>query len=364
MKISELISQLETLAPPPLQESYDNSGLIVGNAEDEVKSAVICLDSTEQVVEEAIELGANLIIAHHPILFSGIKQLNGKNYIERTIIKAIKHDIAIYAIHTNLDNMFVGVNHKIASKLSLEKLKILQPKKEVLRKLVFFCPTNKSNQIREALFSIGAGVVGNYDSCSFSVSGNGTFRANDKANPYVGKSGELHTEKEKRVEIIFPNFLEKPLIKKLIEMHPYDEVAYDLFRLENNWNEVGAGLIGELSEEINLDEFLAIVKTKFNANGIRYTKATKNKVKRIAVCGGSGSFLLNKAISQKADVLLTADFKYHQFFDAEDKISIVDIGHYESEQFTMELLQEYLKEKIPNFASYLTTIYTNPINYF
>lgn len=363
MNISAIIEHLETLAPVSLQESYDNSGLLTGNPNQEVISALLCLDSTEDVVDEAIEKNCQLIVAHHPLVFSGIKSLTGKNYIEKTIIKAIKNDIAIYAIHTNLDNVKNGVNKKIAEKLGLRDLSILAPKKGLLQKLVYYCPLTNAEQVRTAVFDVGAGKIGNYDCCSFNTKGEGTFRALENANPFVGKSGELHKEEELRVEMVFPSYLSGKIIRALQEAHPYEEVAYDLFNLQNKWSEVGSGMIGTLPEALNLTNFLDLLKEKLGTDCVRHTKAVKEKVSKVALCGGSGSFLLNTAIAQQADVFVTADYKYHQFFDADNKIVIADVGHFESEQYTPELIQEYLKEKLPNFATYLSKVNTNPINY-
>lgn len=363
MKIKDVINHLEQLAPPQLQESYDNAGLLVGNTNMEFSKALICLDSTEEVIEEAIELGCNLVIAHHPIVFSGLKRFNGNNYIERTIIKAIKNDISIYAIHTNLDNVFNGVNKMIGEKLGLLNMKILSPKQKLLRKLVFYCPIEHTEEVRKEVFEAGAGEIGNYTSCSFNVLGTGTFKANESAKPFVGEKNAFHAEKEERVEIVYPNYLEGKITRALLNSHPYEEVAYDLYQIENSWNQVGSGMVGELENEMDLVQFLQHLKKCLNAESVRYTNAIGNKVKRIAICGGSGSFLLNAAISNGADVFVTADFKYHQFFDADGRVVIADVGHFESEQFTGELIQEYLQEKIPNFASYLTRIRTNPINY-
>ena len=363
MIINDVIKVLEELAPSSLQESYDNARLIVGDGNQEVQKTLICLDSTEEVLEEAIEKGCNLIIAHHPIVFSGLKKFNGSTYIERVIIKAIKNDIAIYAIHTNLDNVFNGVNYKISEKLNLQDLKILSPKDKLLRKLVFYCPIEQAESVRSSLFEAGAGQIGNYSSCSFSLVGTGSFKANEKAEPHVGVVNQLHLEKEERVELVFPFYKETAIINALKRTHPYEEVAYDVYQILNKWNEVGSGMIGNLENELEIMDFLKMVKSKLNVELIRYTNIHKDKVKRVAVCGGSGSFLLKEAKAQKADVFISADFKYHQFFDAEDEIIIADVGHYESEQFTGELIQSYLQEKIPNFASYLTSKRTNPINY-
>jgi len=363
MKISEVIQQLEKLAPLSLQESYDNSGLIVGDKNAIAKNPIICLDSTEAVIDEAIESNSNLVIAHHPIVFSGLKSITGKNYIERTIIKAIKNDIAIYAIHTNLDNVDVGVNKMIADKIGLEKTSILSPKKELLTKLVFFCPTAEAERVREAAFKAGAGKIGEYDSCSFNLEGEGTFKAGENTNPHVGEIGKVHKEEETRIETIVPNTSLNKVLTAMIKAHPYEEVAYDLYPLNNSWNKVGSGMVGELKEPLLAETFLDHLKKTLKTEVIRHTNILKEKVSRIAICGGSGSFLLNHAISHKADVFITADFKYHQFFDANDKIVIADVGHFESEQFTTQLIQNYLQEKIPNFATYLSKVNTNPINY-
>lgn len=363
MKISTLINHLEHLAPPSLQESYDNSRLLVGCKDTEVDSILFSLDITEKVIDEAIDKNCKLIVAHHPLIFGGLRSITGKNYVERCVIKAIKNDIALYAIHTNLDNVSNGVNHLLAKKLDLKKCKMLAPKKELLSKLVFFCPVEYCEVVKKAVFEAGAGKIGAYDWCSFSVEGEGTFRAGENTNAFVGKKGEVHHEKELRVEIILPVYLEVRVVNALEQAHPYEEVAYDLYPLKNKWKEVGSGMIGDLEEEMVLEDFLDKVKTTMPTDCIRHTLKVKEKVKRIAVCGGSGSFLLSKAIQEKADVLVTADFKYHQFFEAENSIVIADIGHFESEQHTPELLQAYLKEKLPNFASYLSKINTNPINY-
>jgi dinuclear metal center YbgI/SA1388 family protein len=296
-------------------------------------------------------------------VFSGLKSITGKNYIERTIIKAIKNDIAIYSIHTNLDNVDVGVNKMIADKIGLEKTSILSPKKELLTKLVFFCPTVEAKRVREAVFEAGAGKIGEYDSCSFNLEGEGTFKAGENTNPHVGEIGKVHKEEETRIETIVPNISVDKVLTAMNKAHPYEEVAYDLYPLNNSWNKVGSGMVGELKEPLLAEIFLDHLKKTLKTEVIRHTSILKEKVSRIAICGGSGSFLLNHAISHKADVFITADFKYHQFFDANDKIVIADVGHFESEQFTTHLIQNYLQEKIPNFATYLSKVNTNPINY-
>jgi len=361
--IKEVISAIEKFAPLSYQESYDNAGLIVGNANEEVKGVLLCLDSIEETIDEAISKKCNLVIAHHPIVFSGLKSITGKNYIERTIVKAIKNDIAIYAAHTNLDNVKQGVNKKIADKIGLEKLNILSPKSNELKKLVCFVPKTHLNEVRTALFNSGCGEIGNYDQCSFNIEGTGTFRAGENTNPFVGNKGEMHQEEEIRVESIFESYKQSKIISAMIAAHPYEEVAYDIYPLSNKNQEVGSGMVGELPKEMSETDFLQHLKQTFNAEGIRYTNLTNQPVKKVAVCGGSGSFLLPAAIQQGCDVFVTADFKYHQFFDAENKIVIADIGHYESEQFTVEIFDDIIKENFSTFATYFSETKTNPINY-
>lgn len=363
-KLSTLLSALETWAPPALQESYDNAGLITGHRDMDITGAVICLDSIEAVIDEAIRLGFNLVIAHHPIVFSGIKKLNGKNYVERTLLKAIRNDIAIYAAHTNLDNIQLGVNREICDRLGLLNPRILSPKPGMLKKLVTYVPVAHADQVREALFSAGAGAIGNYDHCSFNLTGTGTFRGNTDSNPVMGIKGELHREQEERIELIFEGFREKQVLQALRNSHPYEEIAWQCFGIDNPNQQIGSGMMGEFSENIDYQIFLNKLKTTFKTGCIRYTTPPERPVRKVAVCGGSGSFLLQEALNQGADAFVTADFKYHQFFDAEGKILIADIGHFESEQFTMDLFYRFLNGKFPKFALRLTEIPTNPVRYF
>jgi dinuclear metal center YbgI/SA1388 family protein len=363
MRLKEITDHLETFAPLAYQESYDNAGLICGSDDMEITGAVICLDSTEAVIDEAIAAGCNLVIAHHPIVFSGLKRFNGKNYVERVIIKALRNNIAVYAAHTNLDNVHNGVSAMIADKLGLTNCSVLDPKSGLLKRLITFCPEDHAESIRKALFETGAGKIGDYDECSFNSNGIGTFRPGERANPFVGEIGKQNKEKETKIEVIYPAHIESRVLKTLFKVHPYEEVAYDLISLTNKNQEVGSGLIGELSPETDEMAFLSLLKTKMKAEGIRYTALRGKKIKKVAVCGGSGSFLLKNAIRAGADVFVTADFKYHQFFDAENQIIIADIGHYESEQYTSELFYDILRKKFSTFALHLSKINTNPINY-
>ncbi|MGN6803747.1 MAG: Nif3-like dinuclear metal center hexameric protein [Ginsengibacter sp.] len=364
MKIKDILQFLESIAPLSLQESYDNAGLIIGNSETECTGILTSLDVTEEVVEEAKRNNCNLIVAHHPIIFRGLKKLNGKNYVERTVISAIKKDVAIYAIHTNLDNVIEGVNQKIAQKLQLQNCKVLLPKEGTLEKLVTFAPVEKAEEVRNALFKAGAGSVGNYDECSFNVDGSGTFRAGEGSDPYVGEIGKRHIENESRVEVVFPSFLESKIIGALKAAHPYEEVAYYVQALRNTQDGVGSGLIGELPADVSETELLTLLKSAFHLSVIKHTPLLNKPIRKIALCGGAGSFLLSSAIAAGAQVYITGDVKYHEFFDADNRILIADIGHYESEQFTVELLTEFLQKKFSNFAVLKTEMNTNPVRYF
>lgn len=362
-KIKDVTTVLEEIAPRSLQESYDNSGLLVGDPDTEITGVLITLDTVEDVVEEAVENGCNLIISHHPIIFRGLKSLTGKNYVERTVISAIRNNVAIYAIHTNLDNVSQGVNKKLAERIGLKNLRILAPKKGQLMKLVTFVPLPQKDAVTEALWNAGAGNIGNYDQCSFQLKGTGTFRPSEAANPAIGTSLTHEQVTEVRLEVILPAVREQAVIAALKESHPYEEVAFYLSSLENELQDIGSGMIGELPELMKPQDFLDDLKEKLDLSCIRHTRPAGEFVKKIAVCGGSGSFLLSHAIRAGADVFITADLKYHEFFDAEEKIMIADIGHYESEVATKELIYDILSKKFTNFALQLSKIVTNPISY-
>lgn len=364
MKVKDITEYLEIIAPRAYQESYDNSGLLTGEPSQEVTGALVTLDCIEEVVDEAIARNLNLIVAHHPIIFKGLKKITGSNYVERTIIKAIQNKIAIYAIHTNLDNVHTGVSKKIAQKIGLKNLKVLAPKRDTLTKLVTFIPKDHTNKVLQALYQAGAGQIGNYKNCSFQTEGTGTFMPTGDADPHTGQLNEQEKVTEDRAEVIFATHLESRIMSALKAAHPYEEVAYYLTRLANMNPEVGSGMAGELEQPLEPIEFLKRLKSSMNLTAIRHTRLLENKVKKVAICGGSGSFLLPQAIQTGADFFITADFKYHEFFDAEGKITIADIGHYESEIFTKELLMDILTEKFPTFAVNFSTTDTNPVRYF
>jgi dinuclear metal center YbgI/SA1388 family protein len=364
MTIAETIIPLEKFAPQAYQESYDNCGLITGNAQWHCNGVIVSLDVTVDVVEEAIEKKCNLIVAHHPIIFSGLKKITGKNYVEQTIIKAIKNDIAIYAIHTNLDNVIAGVNKKMAEKIGLINTQILVPKNNLLSKLIVFVPETHAEIVRNSMFEYGAGNISNYSECSFNTIGFGTFKGNDLSNPFLGEKNKRSEEGEIKIEVIFPNYLQNIIVNKMKNAHPYEEVAYDIIPLANDYQQVGSGMIGELEHEISETDFLHLLKKHFNLTAIKHTAFINKKIKKVALCGGSGSFLTKNAIAAQADVYVTSDIKYHEFFDAENKILLTDIGHFESEQFTIDLIVDILQTNSPTFALLKTGVNTNPVKVF
>lgn len=364
MKISAVIQLLESVAPLSLQEDYDNAGLIAGLPDWECTGILCALDSIETVLDEAIQRHCNLVVVHHPIIFRGLKKINGKNYVERTIIKAIKNDIAIYAIHTNLDNLLEGVNGRMAKQLGLINARVLQSKPAVLKKLFTFVPVGHTEAVKQALFDAGGGYIGQYSECSFAVKGSGTFKAGEGTHPFVGSQGTRHTEEENKLEVIFPAWLESRLVRALLSAHPYEEVAYDIVSLDNHHPRVGSGLIGELPEPMKEQDFLRLVKERFGLKVLRHTALDNRFIQKVACCGGAGSFLITNSLAAGADAFLTADLKYHEFFDADGRLLLCDLGHYESEQFTINLLIELLQEKFPTFAVLKSDNNTNPVYYY
>lgn len=363
MKVAELVSFIDQLAPFAYQESYDNAGLLVGDVNEEVSGVLVSLDMTEAVVQEAIDSGCNVVIAHHPIIFKGLKRLTGVNYVERTVILAVQNKIALIATHTNLDNARFGVNQIISDKLGLKNTRILVPKENTLLKLQVYVPAEHASRLRTALAEAGAGSIGDYSACSFSSQGTGRFFPQEGAQPFIGSLNKLEEVSEEKVEVVFQQHRYKAIMNAMYAHHPYEEIAHDVIALENRDAYIGSGMIGELEEAMPVMDFLKMVKETFGCGAVRYTEPHVKIVERIAVCGGSGSFLLRNAIGAKADVFLTADFKYHEFFDAENRIIIADIGHFESEQYTSQWLIAQLKKKFTTFAVRLTNVVTNPINY-
>ncbi|WP_343707531.1 Nif3-like dinuclear metal center hexameric protein [Flavobacterium sp.] len=363
MKIKEIIAVLEEMAPLAYAEDFDNVGLLVGDSETECSGVLVCHDALENVIDEAVAKNCNLVVCFHPILFSGIKKITGKNYVERAILKAIKNDIAIYAVHTALDNHSQGVNKIFCDALGLTNTKILVPKNNFIQKLVTFTVPDNADKVRNALFEAGAGTIGNYDNCSFNTRGFFTFQGNEDSNPVIGEKGKLHTGEEIKIEVVFEKHLQSRILKALFANHIYEEVAYEIYNLENSHQNIGLGMVGEFETEMDEKDFLYFVKEKMIADGIRHSAFLGKKIKKVAVLGGSGSFAIKNAISAGADAFLTADLKYHQFYEAENKLLLADIGHFESERYTKNYIVDYLRKKILNFAIILSEENTNPVKY-
>ncbi len=364
MIVQDVINHLEELAPLAYAEDFDNVGLLVGNKNEKITGILVTLDTLETVVEEAINEKCNLIVSFHPIIFKGLKKITGKTYVERVVLKAIKHDIAIYSMHTALDNAMQGVNNMICDQLNLTNKRILIPQSETIKKLTTYVPKDEANALRTALFNVGAGDIGNYSDCSFNVEGYGTFNGNDSSNPTKGKKGIPHEEIETKVSITFAKHLESKIIKTLFESHSYEEVAYEITTLENKNQNIGMGMIGELEVPLQDIDFLNHLKVKMGTPVVRHSSFLNKPIKKVAVLGGSGSFAIGAAKASGADAFVTADLKYHDFFSAENHILLADIGHYESEQFTKNLIVVYLTKKITNFAIILSKTNTNPVKYF
>ena len=363
MKIKEIVSALDRFAPLPLQDGFDNAGLQIGLTEAEATGALLCLDVTEAVLDEAIALGCNLVISHHPLIFKGYKSITGKDYVERCILKAIRNDMVLYAAHTNLDNAKGGVNYKIAEKIGLKHLQMLEPKRNSLLKLVTFVPTEQAERVRKTLFAAGCGNIGGYDSCSYNLKGEGTFRAGENTHPFCGSIGELHREEEVRIETILPSYKKGEVVRALLSAHPYEEPAFDLYPLENEWTQAGAGIVGELETPETELEFLKRIKKIFEVECVKHNRLTGREIQKVALCGGAGAFLIPQAIRSGADIFITGEIKYHDYFGHEDEILLAEIGHYESEQYTKEIFYSIIRDLFPNFALHLSKINTNPIKY-
>ncbi|NDV68328.1 Nif3-like dinuclear metal center hexameric protein [Dysgonomonas sp. 25] len=363
MKIKEILQTIEQLAPIPLQESFDNSGVQIGNIHQEAKAALLCIDVTEVVVDEAVALGCNLIISHHPLAFRPFKSLTGKNYVERCMMKACKHDIVIYAAHTNLDNAKLGINYYLANLLGLQHIRILAPQTGKLLKLVTFVPHSHAEIVRNSLFNAGAGSIGEYDSCSYNIEGKGTFRAGEETNPFVGNVGELHTEDEVRIELVLPVYKQNEVLQALLAVHPYEEPAYDFYALQNSWSQAGSGIVGTLPEEMDEEDFLYHLKDTFHLSTLMHSALRRKPIRDVAICSGGGAFLIPNAIGYGADVFVTGEAKYNDYYDVEDKILLATVGHYESEIFTKNVFLDVISEKYPTFALYMSGTDINPVNY-
>ena len=364
MTVKDILNCITEVAPLQWQESYDNAGLQVGDLNAEPNKALIALDVTEELIDEAIAKNCDLVISHHPLIFHGLKHITPQTFIERIIVKAVKYDIAIISMHTNLDNSYLGVSRVLAERLGLRNLHILQPFENHLKKLVVYVPLSAAETVRQAMFEAGAGCIGNYDSCSFNVQGQGSFKAGETAHPYVGEVGKLHFEEEVRIETIVPKYALNQVIAAMLKEHPYEEVAYDVFALENEFQQAGAGMVGEFEHPMEEVDFLSLVAEQIGSPCLRHSALTGRKIKKVALCGGSGSPFMGDALRNHADAYLTADIKYHDFFTPVGQMLLVDGGHFETEQFTKELLCGLIQKKFPNFAAEIAETRTNAVHYF
>ena len=363
VKIKDIADALEMFAPLPLQDGFDNAGMQIGLTDAEVAGVLLCLDVTEPVIDEAVAKGCNLIVSHHPLIFSPLKRITGNGYVERCVLKALSNGIAIYSAHTNLDNAPGGVNYRIAQKLGLENVKILQPKEDALLKLSVYVPGDYAAAVREALFDAGCGNIGNYGSCSYNVEGYGTFKAGEGCNPFCGAVGELHKENEVRIDTVLPAYIKSRVVKALLAAHPYEEPAYDIYPLKNQWMSVGSGVIGELPQAVDELDVLCSIKEKFAVGSLRHTSLLGRKVKRVALCGGAGASFAAAAMAAGADLYLTGEARYHDLFNYDGKMLVALIGHYESEQYTMEIFAEVISAAFPGVRLLTTTHSTNPVHY-
>lgn len=363
LRVKDILKEIELYAPLPLQESFDNAGVQVGDINQTATGVLLCLDVTEEVIDEALELDCNLIISHHPLAFKSFKSLTGSTYIERCMMKACKHDLVIYAAHTNLDNATNGVNFRLAELIGLENVRVLSPQKGTLLKLVTFVPESYADLLRTTLFNAGAGTIGNYDSCSFNLLGNGTFKAGIGTNPFCGEIGELHVESEVRIEMILPAFRKSTVTRALLSVHPYEEPAFDFYPLDNSWNQVGSGVVGELPEEEEEISFLQRIKDLFQVGCVKHSALTGKPIREVALCGGSGAFLIKEAIHYGADIFITGEAKYNDFYDVEDRILLAVIGHYESEVCTKDIFYNIISKKFPTFAVHFSNVNSNPVKY-
>lgn len=364
MTVNDILNCITEVAPLQWQENYDNAGLQVGDLNAEAHKALICLDITEEIVDEAIAKDCDVIVSHHPLIFKGLKHLTPQSYIERAVMKTIKHNIAMISMHTNLDNSYLGVSRVLAERLGLKNLRILQPLEGHLKKVVVYVPLSAAEAVRSAMFEAGAGCIGNYDSCSFNAQGRGSFKANEKAHPYVGEIGKLHFEDEVRIETVVPKHALNQVVAAMLEVHPYEEVAYDVFALENEFLQAGAGMVGEFENPMGEPDFLQLVAETIGSPCLKHSPLTGRSIKNVALCGGSGSPFMGDALRQKADAYLTADIKYHDFFIPEKRMLLIDGGHFETEQWTKELICGLIRKKFPTFAAVIAETNTNAVHYF
>jgi len=365
MTIKQVTQFLEQKFPLYLQEDFDNCGVQCGDVRQEITGAMVCFEMSEQVIDEAIAEGCNLVISHHPLILKrGITKILPTDRVGAMICKALAHNMVLYSMHTNIDSGVGGGNDVFAEKLNLQNVKVLEPHKGLYRKLVVFVPKENAEALKSALFEIGCGVQGNYDSCGYTVHGQGQFRPLKGANPHIGEENQLEHVEEERIEMIYPTGLQRTVVQAIYEHHPYEEPAFDLLPLENESRTIGLGRIGELPKVMPVSEFLECLKDKLGFEHCRYAGDTTKMIHKVAVCGGGGSSFIDLAIASGADAYVSGDFKYHDFFKSHSGTLLVDIGHYEGEYFIKNIIHQQIKENFTNFAALISKMEKVEVKYF
>lgn len=364
LPLKTLLAGLEQWVPFVWQENYDNAGLILGDPNQQIRKALVCFDVTPEVVDEAVRNEADLILSHHPAIFKGIKRINPASRLGYMLKQSLCHDIAWCALHTNLDNTLSGVNSWLCEHLGLQEVRPLVPLQGIYGKLQVYVPEAYAEKLRQALAEAGCGAGTKYDTCSYTSRGEGRFRAGSQAHPFTGRIGELHCEAECKIECLYPLHKTRQVLDVLRTNHPYEEPAFDLLPLQNEAVEQGAGAIGILPETMQERELLDKLKELTGVHCIRHSGFQGRRIKKIALCGGSGGSFIANACGQKADVYITGDLKYHDFTDTEPGTWLVDIGHFESEKFAMELIFRFIRKNFPNFAVSISEQAKNPVSFY
>jgi dinuclear metal center YbgI/SA1388 family protein len=368
--VAEIAAALEAWAPPASKLDYDNVGLQVGDARREAASVLVALDLTAAVVEEARETGADLVVTHHPLLFRPLKKLTADDPAGALALRLAEHGIAYYAIHTNLDAAPGGVSFALAGRLGLEGIRFLEPSEESLVKLVTFAPAAHAEAVRRAMAEAGAGHIGDYEACAFTIRGTGHFRPGERANPFIGEAGGAEEAVEEvRIEAEVMRWDLGRVVRAMKAAHPYEEVAYDVYPVEQPATRVGFGAVGFLQAPTTLEAFLAVVAARLDAAALRYSGDPAMPVRTVAVCGGAGASLIPRALAAGADAFVTADVTYHRFFEPLDaegrpRMALVDAGHYETEALTEPLLVDWLAHHFPDLAVRKTRHRTSPMRTF
>ena len=365
MTIKDVTTFLEQKFPLYLQEDFDNCGVQCGDVRQEISGAMVCFEMSEQVIDEAIDKGCNLVISHHPLMLKrGICKIVPTDRVGAMICKALAHNMVLYSMHTNIDSGEGGGNDAFAEKLRLRNVKVLEPHKGMYRKLVVFVPKENAETLKSALFAVGCGVQGNYDSCGYTLHGQGQFRPLEGANPHIGEENHLEHVDEERVEMIYPTGLQRAVVQAIYDNHPYEEPAFDLLPLENESRTIGLGRIGELPKELPVSDFLGYLKDNLGFIHCRYCGDETKMIRKVAVCGGGGSSFIDLAIASGADAYVSGDFKYHDFFKSYQKTLLVDIGHYEGEFFIKNIIFNLLNEKFSTFATLISKMESLEVKFF